>query len=467
MTEEKNIYDVVVIGAGMSGLAASIRLSMYDKKVLLLEKHSIPGGLNSYYQRGKILFDVGLHALTNFSIKSEKKKPLNKLLKQLRIDYDQLKLSEQKFSTIKYKSKSLKFTNDINVFLTEIEEKFPLQIENFKNFLEFLKSYNETSLENKYLLAKKELKSFFNDDEFIDMLMCPLLIYGSAWENDMEFSQFVIMFKSIYLEGFSRPSGGVRTIINLLINRLKETNCEVLYKKEVTSISKVNDYFLITLKNNEVIYSKQILSSMGHPETFRLIKDSDVKAPAIGNLSFCEVILGIKKGIPLSEATIVFYNDGDRYNYERSKDYFDNCSAVICFPDNFETNEKNDFTTVRLTFIANFKLWNELLAESKELYNLKKKEVIEAALHILNKEFDFSKREEIIFSDVFTPTTITKFTSRLSGAVYGSPDKIKNGKTSIPGLYLIGTDQGFLGIVGSMLSGISIANLYCLMGEPT
>ncbi|MEC7183375.1 MAG: FAD-dependent oxidoreductase, partial [Bdellovibrionota bacterium] len=44
-------YDVIVIGAGLSGLAAGIRLAMFGKKVCILEKHSIPGGLNSFYQR--------------------------------------------------------------------------------------------------------------------------------------------------------------------------------------------------------------------------------------------------------------------------------------------------------------------------------------------------------------------------------------------------------------------------------
>ena len=58
-------YDTIIIGAGMSGLAAGIRLAMYDKNVLILEKHSISGGLNSYYARGKRKFDVGLHAMTN------------------------------------------------------------------------------------------------------------------------------------------------------------------------------------------------------------------------------------------------------------------------------------------------------------------------------------------------------------------------------------------------------------------
>ena len=44
-------YDAIVIGAGMSGLAAGIRLAMFGKKVCVLEKHTIAGGLNSYYQR--------------------------------------------------------------------------------------------------------------------------------------------------------------------------------------------------------------------------------------------------------------------------------------------------------------------------------------------------------------------------------------------------------------------------------
>jgi hypothetical protein len=64
---------------------------------------------------------------------------------------------------------------------------------------------------------------------------------------------------------------------------------------------------------------------------------------------------------------------------------------------------------------------------------------------------------------MFTPKTITKFTSHLGGAVYGSPEKAKDGRTELDNLFIAGTDQGFLGIVGAMLSGISIANRNVLM----
>jgi len=118
-------YDCVIIGAGMSGMAAGIRLSMYNKKVLILEKHSICGGLNSYYSRGKRKFDVGLHALTNFVNPNEKGKPFNKLMKQLRIPYEDFKLHPQNYSLIQYPENKIRFNNNIEFLKNEIATNFP------------------------------------------------------------------------------------------------------------------------------------------------------------------------------------------------------------------------------------------------------------------------------------------------------------------------------------------------------
>ena len=70
-----------------------------------------------------------------------------------------------------------------------------------------------------------------------------------------------------------------------------------------------------------------------------------------------------------------------------------------------------------------------------------------------------------VVTDMFTPRTIKKFTGHLNGAIYGAPHKIRNGRTHLSNLYLCGTDQGFLGIVGAMLSGISMANYHILQGS--
>ncbi|MBY0415650.1 MAG: NAD(P)/FAD-dependent oxidoreductase, partial [Bdellovibrionales bacterium] len=193
--------DCVIIGAGMSGLASGIRLSMYNKKVLILEKHTISGGLNSYYARGKRKFDVGLHALTNFVTPKDKGKPFNKLMKQLRIPYEEFKLSPQNYSLIQFPEKTLKFTNEIVVLTEEIHKNFPHEVDGFITLLEHIKNFDEVNLKNETVMAKVVVRNFIKDEALIEMIFCPLLIYGSAWENDMDFSQFVIMFKSIFLEG--------------------------------------------------------------------------------------------------------------------------------------------------------------------------------------------------------------------------------------------------------------------------
>ena len=61
-----------------------------------------------------------------------------------------------------------------------------------------------------------------------------------------------------------------------------------------------------------------------------------------------------------------------------------------------------------------------------------------------------------------SPRTIRRFTGHFNGAIYGSPEKRRDGTTQLRNLFLCGTDQGFLGIIGAMLSGISMANTHLL-----
>lgn len=458
--------DTIIIGAGMSGLASGIRLSMYNKKILILEKHTITGGLNSYYARGKRKFDVGLHALTNFVGPNERGKPFNKLMKQLRIPYEDFKIHPQNYSLIQFPDKTLKFTNEIEILMEEITRQFPLEIDGFIKLLDHIKNFNEVDLANEVVMAKDVVAHFIKDDSLIEMIFCPLLIYGSAWENDMDFSQFVIMFKSIFLEGFGRPEGGVRTIIDLLLKRLDECGGEIRFKSEVTRIISTDGKITgVEINGSEIIECDSILSSMGLPETMSVLEEKTSYSAPVGNLSFTEsILITDKKPRDLGiEATIIFYNNRPKYLYQKPQTLIDSSSAVVCFPNNF-THDDYDEGVLRVTNIANFDLWNEQLLLSKEVYKEKKLDVFNQSLSIL-KNCGLNSDYEVLFKDIFTPTTIKRYTNHFGGTVYGSTLKSRNGTTPIKGLYICGTDQGFLGIVGSMLSGISMANLHVLQGS--
>ncbi|MDD0852348.1 NAD(P)/FAD-dependent oxidoreductase [Halobacteriovorax sp. GB3] len=454
-------YDAIVIGAGMSGLAAGIRLAMFDKKVCILEKHVISGGLNSYYKRQGHNFDVGLHAMTNFVPKGTKRKPLTKLLKQLRIPYETFELNEQKQSKIVFPDKELTFTNNLEVLKQEVHEKFPDQIDGFVKLLVKIENFNEVALDNETVMAKDVVAQYISNEQLLEMIFCPLLIYGSAWENDMDFSQFVIMFKSIYMEGFCRPKGGVRTVIDTLLEKFESLGGELLFRHEVTKlIHKDGKIQGVELKKGDILEAPVVLSSMGYPETMARIEKEGKENPAVGKMTFTESIMILdKKPIDMDfDTTIIFYNERDKYHYRSPEELYDKKSAVICFPNNFEIDDYNE-GWIRVTNMANFDKWKEL---EKPLYRQMKEEVFKDSVQITKNclpNFDAN----ILYKDVFSPTTIQRYTGHFGGTVYGSTDKSRDGKTSIDGLYLIGTDQGFLGIVGSMLSGISMANLYGLM----
>jgi phytoene dehydrogenase-like protein len=58
-------YDVIVVGAGISGLLAALTLSKHGKKVLVIEKrHHLGGNCNSYMVEGYQV-DTGVHAITH------------------------------------------------------------------------------------------------------------------------------------------------------------------------------------------------------------------------------------------------------------------------------------------------------------------------------------------------------------------------------------------------------------------
>ncbi|RJP27636.1 MAG: FAD-dependent oxidoreductase [Actinobacteria bacterium] len=83
-------YDVVVIGAGLGGLSSAAFLAKAGKKVLLLERHYVPGGYASSFLRGRFEFEISLHELSGLG-DEQNPGPLWKLLSEVdvtrRVDF--------------------------------------------------------------------------------------------------------------------------------------------------------------------------------------------------------------------------------------------------------------------------------------------------------------------------------------------------------------------------------------------
>jgi phytoene dehydrogenase-like protein len=474
-------YDVVIIGAGMSGLAAGIRLAHFGKRVCIFERHNAVGGLNGFYSIDGRKYDVGLHAMTNFVRPGVKGTPLTKLLRQLRIDRDEFGLCEQQQSRVAFGlhgEVSLRFTNDFPVLEAEVAAKFPSQIDGFRQLVAAVRQLDDTSLDAQPVSARTEIKRFISDPLLEDMIFCPLMYYGSAVERDIEWGQFAIMFKAVFLEGFARPYEGVRRILRVLQDKYRAAGGERRMKCGVKQIQVRDGKAVgVVLDSGEEITAAEIISSIGSEETERLVVGRGVpsgpgqetaRPTAENRLSYVETMTVLKcqpADLGWGDDTIVFFNDSPRFEYACPADAVDLRSGVVCIPNNFQFGEGRTLPEgmLRVTCLANYDRWAHLPESDYQAAKATWFTAVQDSGRRFLPPVDNARlADATVATDMFTPRTVEKFTGHIAGAIYGSPQKSRQGRTSLPNLYLCGTDQGFLGIVGAMLSGISMANYHIL-----
>ena len=469
-------YDAIIIGAGLSGLAAGVRLAMYEKRVLILEAHRAPGGLNSYYQRGKRNFDVGLHAFTNYAAKGARGQMLTKLLRQLRIRHEELELEEQWGSVIRFPSCSIEFNNDFDFFREQVTNAFPGEQRGFDRLVQTITAFDESAYDAPQgAWARQELAQYIKDPLLIEMLLCPVMFYGSPSADDMDWVLFVMIWKCFFPTGLARPRRGMRPFVEKLVEKFQALGGELRFGARVESLRIQNQQVHeVCLEKGERLHAKQIYSSAGHVETLRLCDDqpATVGEADAGSISLVELILCLDlqpKDMGMDK-TIIFYSNKDRFTYKESESLMEEAAGVVCVPNHYGDGTALPEGRVRLSRMGSFSAWQEVLGaetrkaateEGRTAYRQAKERV--TAKLIRDAEEDLpGLGEHVQASDLFTPLTLKRYTGHVNGTLYGSPAKVRDGRTPYGNLFLIGTDQGFHGIVGATLSGIAMANLHGL-----
>jgi phytoene dehydrogenase-like protein len=375
-------------------------------------------------------------------------------------------LAPQVGSTISFPGVELQFGNGIELLSEEIARHFPAEQGGFQRLLERLIDYDDLSPEHYEQSARSVLGETLRDPLLIEMLLCPLMWYGNARQHDMDFGQFCIMFRSIFLEGLSRPFAGVRVILKKLVRRFRELGGELKLRSGVERI-RIEDGRVagVELDNGQFLGGRRVLSSAGLIETLRLCDDLTASdSSQAGQLSFAESISVLDRP-PRDlgcDRTIVFFNDSEKFHWGKPDEALcDVRTGVVCSPNNYRYEPADGELpegVVRITALANFERWSGLDEHEYQLAKLRWYDRMVASAVRFVPDF----RGHVIDADMFTPKTIRRFTWHENGAVYGAPEKRLDGTTHLPNLFLCGTDQGLVGIIGSILSGIAIANRHCL-----
>ncbi len=450
-------YQLVIIGAGLSGLAAGIRAARFGHSTLILEQHHRPGGLNSWYHRQGHLLETGLHAMTNFAPASQRHAPLNLLFRQLKLSRKQFIARQQFGSEIVFPGTRLRFANDPEVLTECIGAVFPQSLVAFQKLVAAVKAHDPFT-PAPWRSARRFVSSFIRERLLVDMLLLPLMVYGNACEHDMDLNQFVIMFRAVFLEGFFRPEATMREFLAMLVEHFAALGGDLQLRARVRRlVTEAGHVQSVELENGERIRARVVLSTAGIPATAHFIGWELPLEEYTGRMSFMETIALLPSAVMEERSrgrTIIFFNTREQFHYRRPREAVDTSWGVICFPDQFQGRHRQPLSQIRVTSAANATWWNRQdqgsYQEAKTRWSARS---VAAAEKIVG-----NYQSDIVYGDCFTPRTIARFTAKAAGAVYGSPRKIQDGRTPWENLFIAGTDQGFLGIVGAMLSGVTIVN---------
>ncbi|MDP0497102.1 MAG: FAD-dependent oxidoreductase [Verrucomicrobiota bacterium JB024] len=447
-------YDTIIIGAGFAGLSAGIRLAQFQKRVLILESHKLPGGLNSYYYRGKgQLYNSGLHTVTNFNAKN-RRWGFGLICRNLGIDSGEFRLVPPKHpSALQIPQGELLFGNDPELLRASIAREFSSQVDGFDRFCADLKSPRDPAVLQR-AGSRELLGEYFTEPRLMDLLELPVYIYGGYREGQIDAATFSTVFRSIFLEGCGSPPD-IKHVLDLLIARFKDLGGELKTRRRVAQIVTDGGRFRgVELADGTVLEADACLSSAGLAETGQLA--GQVWGDS-GDLSVFETVVAMDR--PLDELgvdrTLLMVSLEPEFHWrapEGRQEYF---HLTLAASDNYAFSERPTAHHLKIGCFQKGSLW---LGLDEETYRQEKLRLEEKMLAELTARFPGLLDEPVTHHESLTPKTVVDYTSHLNGGIYGGCVKSFDGGTPVGGLFVIGNDQAGIGIMGALTSGVIVAN---------
>ncbi|MDD4954810.1 MAG: NAD(P)/FAD-dependent oxidoreductase [Candidatus Omnitrophica bacterium] len=490
-------YDAIVIGAGAGGLAAALKLSANNKKILVIERQPIPGGCATTFTRRGFTFESSMHCVNSLGEKGELRNFLNDLGVAEKIDF--IKLRD--FGRIIYPSHDFVVNFSKEGFLNFLKENFPNESAGldklFARFDNFYRQFDKFCISGLPLilqllispifypeiiklssLTTKELLDKYLNDEKLKSIIADLWRFVGVAPSELSAFYFLIILRGYYFEETCYVRGGYSNLFKAIVEKLKENGSDIEYNTTIKSIITKNKRVCgVVTDKGKVFDAKTVISNANAIETLgELIDDKETKEKyslELANLQKSVSVFQVYLGLKVPAKTLGMKNfmislntgyDHDK-NFKESTDAeCDNCLIEIVDHTQLDASlaPQGKGTLLIMTFDS-YKNWQGLNdAEYKE----KKKRIAEKLIKRAEKLLPgLSASIEIM--EAATPKTMCRYTLSPEGAIYGFAHTVKQSgilrlsqETRIKGLFLAGawTRPG-AGVHACFISGFDAAEL--------
>jgi len=231
-------YDVIVIGAGLSGLATGALAASTGKRVLVLEKQSKPGGYCSSISQEGFIFDLGDCLVPGYS---------GGVVRDFlaKIGSDITFLPVEPIDWLIFPELEIEVPSDIDQFINILSNNFPEESNNIRRFFEvLLELRNELTSEvnrreliqmYKGLTFEEMLNSFFND-LWLKRIIEAEWNLGGLESHEVSALAMCNILGERFRFGLGIPEGGMNKFLESILQSLIKAGGKVEYDKEVNQI---------------------------------------------------------------------------------------------------------------------------------------------------------------------------------------------------------------------------------------
>jgi all-trans-retinol 13,14-reductase len=499
-------WDAIVIGSGLGGLTCASLLARFGKRVLILERHTVPGGFTHTFSRKGFEWDVGVHYVGQVS------NP-NAIMRKV---FDYISGGALKWAAMDPLYDRAVIAGDVYDFVAGVENQISELLKSFpdeeiaiRKYYKLVQSAGTSSawffgektmppwlsrtagffLRRKFFrLASKTtyevMRTLTNNEKLISVLCAQCGDYGMTPKRSSFGIHSVVV--EHYLNGGSYPQGGAKKIHEAVLGVFRKHGGVLRLKSEVTLVLVEKGRAVgIELSSGQKFFAPIIISNVGARNTFNHLLESNASVPARytsdlhrirGSTAHACLYIGLNAsdaelGLPKHNLWIYDQYDFDEA-YDRSLKDPEGAPTLtyISFPSakDPEWAEKHPGkATLQVITSCSYdsvREWEALpWMKRGEKYLKFKADLTEK---LLQKAYEAVPqiRGKLAHVELSTPLSTRHFMNYESGEIYGlehSPARFKlrwlRPRTPIRGLFLTGQDIITVGVGGALFSGILTA----------
>ena len=457
---ESENYDAIIVGSGLGGLSCAAYLAKNGQKVLVLEKHNVPGGYATSFRRGDYTFNSTLHMLEGVDRGQSWFRFFDLCGVGDSIEFTKLKYS---FRMVFPEYDIRLSSGNLQEVINTLETNFPNEKEGIRSlFKEMVKIYSDLCkflpkttpiwkqlpsfpfhYKSLFLAMAKTLKQVLDKhlkDEKLKGLLFGNYGYFGLPPSKVDILPLIANI-AYWMEGSYLPLGGAQTISNAFVDVIKCNKGDICLNSEVDSIIVEGGKAVgVQIVSGAKYFAKNVISNASAEQTFHNLLGNSKLPAKLGkmepSISAFIVYLGLDEGFKATLKDTDDYEIVVSQNYNLDQDYqctlnseFEKAAYLITLYSNVDQSlAKSNKFVASLIQIQPFSYW----AKYQEAYDAGNKEeyykekdrlaggMIKRAEEIIP---NLSKHIEVI--EIATPLTLKRYTGNTNGACYGWANTVK------------------------------------------